>query len=187
MTNRIDDVTLGAAGATSVRTFLGGGHLVDLDDIERTLGTNYDRYSVVMSGPSDTVRTMMLTYDTREAIYERYTGEVDQDTGLLLASPSAEFLGIIDGGDPNDSALAVDGSEPAESVIILTVAGFGISLRRQNFDMRSVEVSEQRSGDKIFKHSDSAHHWKVRWGKGKGSQNDRGGKDSPPRRGAPNR
>lgn len=165
-------------GETISRTFLGGGHLVSIDDVVRSEGTAIRSHGVVLSGISDDVRDMVLGYDIRDALFEHYIGEVNEDTGLVLHKPSLEFVGLVSVPEPVDGPLDVGSAEPAVSTISLTVNSIGATLLSRNYDMRSIEASRSRSDDLFFEYADVAHRVSVWWGDDKRSQRDKkGGKD----------
>lgn len=174
MTVTVTDPDTGAAAS---RTFLGGGHLVSMGDLTRSEGAVVRSQTLVLSGASSSVLDMVFGYDCREAGFQWFIGEVDQDTGLLVDAPVCEFVGQVNTIDLSDGALAVNGGSGAESQIPVTLDSLAAMLLARNYDMRSLDVSKGRSGDLFFEHAGNAHHWRVWWGKDKKSENDRKGGD----------
>lgn len=174
-----DDMTIEIVdpdtGLTDERTFAGGGHIVGLEDIVRTEGAVIRSHNIVLSGASDTVRDMIYGFNCRGALYQRFQGEVDQDTGLLVDTPPCEFVGFINTIDGADGALPIDGSSPAESLVHVTVDSLAAALTARNFGMRSLENSKARSDDRFLEYGDSVHHWAPRWAKDKKSEKKRRG------------
>lgn len=157
------------------RAFLGGGHIVAIDPLVRSEGAVVRNHSLVLSGASDDVLDMVYGYNCRDALFQWYIGEVDQDTGLLVSPPVCEFVGFIDTIEQADGALAVDGQDPASTDITVSVVSLAAALLRTNQDMRSLEISQRRDGDEFFKRSSSAHHWFMRWGMKSRSERDKRG------------
>jgi hypothetical protein len=161
-------------GGSASRTFKGGGHLLGIDALVRSEGAVIRNHALVLSGASSDVLAMVYGYNCREAPFQWFVGELDQDTGLLVDMPSCEFVGSIETIDQNDGALELGSAEAASTDITVSVVSISADLRR-NFDMRSVEVSQRRSGDTFLQHGDSAHHWVQFWGKESKSEKDRKG------------
>lgn len=159
------------------RTFGGGGHIVRMGDLTRSEGAIIRTHSFVLSGTSTLVRDMVHGYNCREALFQWFIGELDQDTGLLIDEPPCEFVGFVNTIDLRDDPLSVDGNDAANSVFQVSVDSLGAALTDRNYDMRDDEVGQTRGGDRIFQYADSAHHWNVRWGKGKKREKDRGKDD----------
>lgn len=158
------------------RTFAGGGHIVKMGDLIRSEGAVIRTHSFTLSGASTLVQDMIHGYNCREALFQWFIGELDQDTGLLIDEPPCEFVGLVNTIDFSESALAVGNMDVSESLVNVSVDSLAAALTDRNYDMRDDEVGKQRDGDRFFKHADSAHHWNVRWGKGKKREKDKGGK-----------
>lgn len=175
-----DDMTVTVTdpdtGSPVSRTFAGGGHILKMGDLTRSEGAVIRSHSFTMSGASSLVLDMVHGYNNREALFQWFIGEVDQDTGLLIDEPPCEFVGIVNTNDVMDGALSVEGLQGAESSIQISVDSLAAVLTDRNYDMRTVDVSESRSGDKFFEYADSAHHWNVRWGKSKKREKSKDGK-----------
>jgi hypothetical protein len=67
----IDQVT----GDAELRSYFGGGHIVSLDPIIRSEGTQVRNFSLVLSGTSDQVQDMIQGFDCRGAVFEWRVGE----------------------------------------------------------------------------------------------------------------
>jgi hypothetical protein len=158
------------------RTFAGGGHIVKMGDLIRTEGAIIRTHSFTMSNASDLVRDLIHGYNCREALFQWFIGELDQDTGLLIDEPPCEFVGFVNTISLIDSAISVDGGEATDSMVNISVDSLAAALTDRNYDMRDFDVGKARSNDKFFQYSDSAHHWNVRWGKEK-KRAKHGGKD----------
>lgn len=169
-------------GGSVTRLFLGGGHLVSIDPVVRSEGAVVRSHNLVLSGASPTVQNMVHGYNCQDALFQRFVGEIDQDTGLLIDTPVCEFVGLVNTIDLNDGALPVDGTGPAETAITVTVDSLAAALLTRNYAMRSLEQSRLRDGDEIFKYADEAHHWSIRWGKESRSHADRRGSESDGKR-----
>jgi hypothetical protein len=162
---------------TDERTFAGGGHIVKMGDLTRSEGAIIRSHSFTMSGASTLVLDMVHGYNCREALFQWFIGELDQDTGLLIDEPPCEFVGFVNTNDLRDTALTTEGGDTAESTINISVDSFAAALTDRNYDMRDFEVGKARGGDRFFEYADSAHHWNIRWGKEKKREKDKKGKD----------
>lgn len=164
-------------GLADSRTFAGGGHIINMGDLTRSEGAIIRSHTFTMSRASTLVQDMVQGYDCREALFQWFIGELDQDTGLLIAEPQCELVGFVNTIDLTDGALTVDGDTAADSIYRVSVDSLAAALTDRNYDMRDDEVGKTRGGDRIFQYADSAHHWNVRWGKGKKRERDRNGKN----------
>ena len=168
-------VTDPETGDSDERTFAGGGHIVSLGELTRSERQIIRSHTLVLSGASDTVLDMVFGYNCRQAPFQWFIGETDEATGLLIAEPALEFDGFVNTMDVSDSALPINGGDGANSTLPVTVDSHGAALTARNFDMRVLDVSQQRSGDKFFRWVGNAHHWRRWWGKEKKSKRDRKG------------
>lgn len=164
------------SGDPDERTFAGGGHIVKMGDLVRSEGAIIRTHSFTMSGASTLVQDLVHGYNCREALFQWFVGELDQDTGLLIDEPPCEFVGFVNTIDLNEGALSPDGDGIADSVFQVAIDSLAAALTDRNYDMRDFDVGKARSGDKFFQYSDSAHHWNVRWGKEKKREKDKGGR-----------
>lgn len=169
-------------GAADERTFAGGGHIVKMGDLTRSEGPVIRTMSFTMSGASTLVQDLIHGYNCREALFQWFIGELDQDTGLLIDEPPCEFVGYVNTIDLLDAAISVDGDAVADSTVSISVDSLGAALTDRNYDMRDDEVGKTRGGDRIFQYADAAHHWNVRWGKEKKRQKGKGGKNGDKRK-----
>jgi hypothetical protein len=181
-----DDLTVTVTdpdtGTSASRTFLGNGPIVAMDPIVRSEGAKVRTMTWTLSGVMAEVLNMVNGYNCREAVAQYFVGEFDEDTGLLLYEPALEFIGSIDSIEFTSAGLDA-GGEYAECTYQVAVSSIGADLLRTNSDMRAVEVSARRSGDKIFKHSDDAATWVSPWGKESKSKRDREGGKNDDKRG----
>lgn len=164
------------SGDPDERTFAGGGHIVKMGDLIRTEGAIIRTHSFTMSGASTLVQDLVHGYNCREALFQWFTGELDQDTGLLIDEPPCEFVGFVNTISLVDSGVSVDGGDAVDSMVNISVDSLAAALTDRNYDMRDFDGGKARSGDKFFQYSDSAHHWNVRWGKEKKREKDKGGR-----------
>jgi hypothetical protein len=160
-------------GLADERTFAGGGHIVKMGDLIRSEGAIIRSHAFTMSGASTLVLDLINGYNCREALFQWFTGELDQDTGLLVDEPPCEFVGFVNTIDVHDNALSVDTGDPIDSLVNISVDSLAAALTDRNYDMRDYDVGLTRGGDKFFQYADSAHHWNVRWGKGKKRDKDK--------------
>jgi len=163
-------------GESVSRTFAGGGHLINMGDLTRSEGAVIRSHSFTMSGTSSLVKDMMYGYNAREALFQWFVGEVDQDTGLLIDEPPCEFVGFVNTIELKEGAVTVDGMDASDAYVHVSVDSLSAALTDRNYDMRDDEVGKTRSGDRFFQYADSAHHWNVRWGKDKKREKDRKGR-----------
>jgi hypothetical protein len=163
-------------GGSVSRTFAGGGHLINMGDLTRSEGAVIRSHSFTMSGTSSLVKDMMYGYNAREALFQWFIGEVDQDTGLLIDEPPCEFVGFVNTIELKEGALTVDGTDASDAYVSVSVDSLAAALTDRNFDMRDDEVGKTRGGDRFFQYADSAHHWNIRWGKDKKREKDRKGR-----------
>lgn len=168
--NMIVTVTNPDTGEADDHTFAGGGHIVGMGELVRSEGPVVRNHNFSMSGVSSTVLDMVHGYNCREALFFWFHGEVDKDTGRLIDAPVCEFVGFVNVIDVAEGAVGIDSDEPASSIIPISVVSLAAALTARNFDMRSLEVSLARGGDKFFQYNDSTHHWNVRWAKEKKSE-----------------
>lgn len=173
-------------GGLVSRTFAGSGHIIQMGDVVRSEGAVIRSHSFTLSGASTLVQDMMYGYNCREALFQWFIGELDQDSGLLIDEPQCEFVGFVNTMEPKESPLSVDSTDNAESYVTVSVDSLSAALTDRNYDMRSVDVSEVRGGDKIFSFAGAAHHWNIRWGKEKKREKNRkdDGGDGGKRKGA---
>lgn len=162
-------------GGSVSRTFAGGGHLINMGDLTRSEGAVIRSHSFTMSGTSSLVKDMMYGYNAREALFQWFIGEVDQDTGLLIDEPPCEFVGFVNTIELKEGAVTVDGIDASDAYVSISVDSLGAALTDRNYDMRDDEVGKTRGGDRFFQYADSAHHWNIRWGKDKKREKDRKG------------
>lgn len=165
-------------GATVLRDYFGGGHILALDPIVRSAGTGIRNTSLKLSGVSTQVLDMIQGYDCRDGAFEWHVGEAEQDTGKLVDTPVIEFEGFVDTVEHEDGAVDFGGGQ-AESAFTVSIAPHISTLLRTNPDVRSRAVGQERSGDEIFKYASAANTWNPVWGKG-GKQH--GGKNRRRRR-----
>lgn len=165
------------SGLPDERTFAGGGHIVKVGELTRTEGAFIRSHTVIMSGVSTLVQDMVYGYNCQEALFQWFVGELDQDTGLLIDEPPCEYVGFVNTIDLNEGALSPDGDGIADSVFQVAIDSLAAALTDRNFDMRDDEVGKTRGGDRFFKYVDAAHHWNIRWGKGKKRERDNKGKN----------
>lgn len=161
------------SGDPDERTFGGGGHIVKMGDLVRSEGAVIRSHSLVLSGASSLVLDMVNGYNCREALFQWFIGELDADTGLLLDEPPCEFVGFINTINESTAGTNDEGDSPSDSMITVSVDSLAAALTDKNYDMRDDEVGKMRDGDRFFKYSDSAHHWNIRWGKGKKREKDK--------------
>lgn len=173
--NMVVEITDPDTGLKDTRTFAGGGHIIEMGDLTRSEKEVVRSHNLILSGASDTVLDMVNGYNCREAAFQWFIGETDQDTGLLVDEPPIEFVGLVNTIDLSDGVLAVNGGDGVESKIPVTVDSIGAALTARNYDMRSLDVSKGRSDDRFFEYASNAHHWRVWWGKDKKSHRDRKG------------
>jgi len=172
-----------------LRSFWGGGHIVDYDPIVLSAGTGIRIQRFRMSAVSDIVLDMVNGYNCTNAEFEWHTGIVDADTGLLVDNVQPrEYAGFVDQISPSYTPIDPETGEPGEAVFEFEVASLFRALTATNPAVRSEEQGESRSGDKVFAYADAANTWQIYWGKNKSSHKQRNGggdgKDDKP--GKPN-
>lgn len=158
-----------------VRSFFGGKHVIGMDPLVRSMGTGHRSFDIKLSGVTTPVLDLLQGYNCREANFELHIGEVDINSGLLLDTPTCEYIGYVDVAKADDDALKVDQREAAESTFQLTVTSNIGRLKRTNPDVRTKAVGEERLGDEIFEFVEEVSVPTL-WGKeGKGGGDGKGG------------
>lgn len=159
------------SGASELRSYRGGGHILALDPIVRYEGVSIRNLTVTLSAVSDDVLDMLYGYDARDAHVEWHVGEIEEGTGLLVDTPVLEFEGLIDEANRTDEALVIwsEGTPTALAGFQLSLAPWHSVLQRANAAKRTLAVGQERNDDGIFRYADAAHRWNdITWGKGKG-------------------
>lgn len=162
-------------GTDDLRSYWGGGHIIDYDPIVLSAGTGIRIQRFRMSAVSDIVLDMVNGYNCTNAEFEWHVGIVEHDTGILVDTPTCEYIGFVDQISPSYAPIDPETGEPGEAVFEFEVASLFRALTATNPAVRSEEQGESRSGDKVFAYADAANTWQIYWGKNKSSHKQRNG------------
>lgn len=169
------DVINPTNGSTVTRSYLGGGHIVDIEEITYIEGNRASTIQIHLSYLSDEVRDMAFGHLCARQRVEIHEGLIDADTETLVDTPYCTFFGVIDAVDLDKQAADPDSDEPPEEVVVITVAGHMRDFERGNPELRSPQLCAERDGDAIGKYLREAGHWKIDWGRESRSHHDRHG------------
>lgn len=169
-------ITVTAAdGSTVSRSYLGGGHLVEVPELAEMPSLAIRTVEFVLSLASDTVLDLVQSADLRGAAIEWHLAFYDEDTRALIATPECEFVGFVNGANPDEPAIDLEAADAGEDLLRLDCVSHARELTRTSAKTRSFEAGLERSGDKIFKYAAAAHTWRIRWGAEKHSHKQQGG------------
>lgn len=159
------DVIDPATGTATSRTYLGGIHIDDIPDLVDSPEMTIRSVTIPLSMASADVAEMITTEDLRGAAVEWHKGFVSEDTNALISEPECEFLGFVNGISINEGGAEFGSDGIVSDTAGLECVSYNRELTRTNLKTRSYQAGLERSGDEIFKYANSAHRWKIRWGK----------------------
>lgn len=173
-----------STGSTVSRSYYGGGRIIEVPTLVAAASLEVKTMDWVLSGSSEVVQSMLEAVDLKNAAIQWHQGYVNPTTELFINTPFTVYQGFVNGVSGDQSAHEVDGESYPETHVTLTIASHTRQLTRSSSKTRSYAHGKERSGDKIFKYTGSAHHWKIPWGTGKKSHKDQsdnpGGKGDIP-------
>lgn len=158
-----------ASGSSVARSYLGGGHLVEVPELAELPSLAIRTIEIVLSMASDEVLDLVQSKDLRGAVVEWHLAFYDEDTRALIAEPDPEFVGFVNGANPDEPAVDLQSADSGEDLLRLECVSHARELTRTSAKTRSYEAGLERSGDKIFKYAAAAHTWNIRWGSEKRS------------------
>jgi hypothetical protein len=166
-------------GSDASRNYLGGPHVVDVEDITLTAGNQIVTTAVKLA-MTDEVVDMVENHVWSRGRAEIHEGLIDADTMLLVDKPGCVWLGIIDRIEPRREAQddEDDGDvEPgqAQEYYLVTIANHLREMDRGNSKLRSKSTGLERDDDEILSDLREAGKWKLRWGMEEKSEEERGG------------
>jgi hypothetical protein len=175
----IDPADLG----DDARDYLGGGHLIDVEDITYVAGNEIVTIEVRLSMLSEEVRDMVEAHQWSRARVEIHEGLIHADTMRLVDKPGCVWFGTIDRIAPIKAAQAddegSDGDEGAEELApahyLVTVANHLREMDRGNTELRSPQTVRERDGDEIGDDFREVGKWVLPWGEETKNEEGRGG------------
>lgn len=152
-------------GSTVSRNFIGGGSLPEsgVPAIVDAIGLEARAVTFDLNQLHGSTLAMLRANNIRVGGIELHRGLYDPDTWSLVADPLPRFLGRVDGARIVTPAVGGEGSMP------ITAVADTIDLTRTSPALKSDESQRQRSGDRFFRHSDTAGAVEVWWGLARGS------------------
>lgn len=146
-------------GATDTRTFEGAGGLIQISDIQKTLGLTVNTVQIVMSQIDTLAETIIRGLDPKYANVEVYRGWLNPVSYLLVAPALIQFRGFI------DAAPIITPAEGGEGSITLTCASYTQEFTRSNSSKRSDADQKLRApNDKGLEHVAVVGEWEINWG-----------------------
>lgn len=157
-------------GSDSVRDYLGGGHVLDIEDITYVEGNQIVTTEIRLSALSEDVIDMVTNHNCARQRVEIHEGLINADSMQLVDKPGCVWFGVIDGIKPVKEAMA---GETANKEYLVTVANHLREMDRGNTALRSKQVVAQRDGDGIGKYLREVGFWRLRHGMENKSEHDR--------------
>lgn len=147
------------SGATITRQWEGAGGLIEVQDVQMSLGLQVNTVQIVMSQIDTQAEEIVRGLDARRGRVEVYRGWLDPVSMLLVAPAICHFVGFV------DAAPIVTPAEGGEGSITLTCASYTQELTRSNSAKRSDADQRLRDpGDAFFQHVATVGDWEINWG-----------------------
>lgn len=143
--------------AGQARAYFGAGAVLQVPDIQATVGLEVRRYSIGLSAVSPEVEMLIRGYDPKFAPVEIHRAEFD-DNGNLLAEPERIFKGMVDGTPIITPAIG------GEATATLDVVSNAVMLTRWAGVTKSDQVQRKRQDDRFRKYGSIAAKVPVVWG-----------------------
>lgn len=150
--------------AGQVRAYFGAGAVLQVPDIQATVGLEVRRYSIGLSAISPEVEMLIRGYDPKFAPVEIHRAEFDDD-GNLLAEPERIFKGLVDGTPIITPAIG------GEATATLDVVSNAVMLTRWAGVTKSDQVQRKRQDDRFRKYGSIAAKVPIVWGGEKATPN----------------
>lgn len=152
-------------GTDSVRTYIGGKHVLKVPPIKDTQGLTVDIHEIELSFISTQIKDMVFDHYMADGYFEWHQGQADRrNGGLLVARPVCEMFGVIHDVRERHSGRDKKTAHRS-SAFVVTVSGRHAEFEDANNVFRSYEEGLKRGGDKIFEFTESVADWPVGWGK----------------------
>lgn len=142
---------------TVARPYYGAGAVLDVPDIEATVGLEVRTYDVALSPISPEVEQLLRGYDPRQRRCEIHRAEFDR-SGNLLAEPERIFKGTVDG---TPIITAKIGGPTTATLRVMSNAHM---LTRYPGVTKSDAVQRRRSGDRFRIYGSLANVPDIHWG-----------------------
>lgn len=155
-------VISGETGLPVTRTYHAGASLLRVDPITRTPELEVRTLRVGLSQVSEAVQLAVRGYDIRNAPIEVHEGFLDHDTHKLIAEPTIDFVGSVNGTPITTPPAGEDGN------ITLNCVSHSRMLTRTNPAKKSHETQRRRSDDQFRKYNTVANQWQYWWGEREG-------------------
>lgn len=160
--NGVGDVSVSVVsaidGATESRTYIGGGSLIKVPALPLRIGLEARTIEVTLSQIHTSVRDMVYGNNIRHAVTEIHRGYFDTETGQIVSTPYARWLGKINGAPEEIPAAGGEGS------IKLRIASNTRDLTLTNPAKKSDESQRLRSDDRFRRFTGVAGRVGVWWG-----------------------
>lgn len=154
------DFTIGGV----VRPYYGAGNVLQVPDIEASIGIEVRTYQIGLSAISPEVEMLIRGYDPKFAPVEIHRAEFD-DAGNLLGEPERIFKGTVDGTPIITPAIG------GEAVATLDVVSNARMLTRHPGVTKSDQVQRARAGDRFRRWGSIAAEVPIVWGGKKAKAN----------------
>lgn len=151
----------GRTGSTVSRQFYGVAFALNVGRIPLVADITVRDIEIEIPYLDATVADMVRTNDVRSAPMQLYRLYLDPDTRVALASARARFVGYVD-------TLPIETpAEGSEGSIKLVCVSTTRELTRKNFDVRSHESQQARSGgdDDFYKYTAVINERDLFWGR----------------------
>ncbi|RUW55619.1 hypothetical protein EOA32_00960 [Mesorhizobium sp. M1A.F.Ca.ET.072.01.1.1] len=158
------EVISGQTRLPVVRTYVGLGSLIDVDDIALVSDLSIQTVRIKLSQTNASVNNMIRGYDARNAKVEIHYGLLDLDTRKLVARPLPHFVGIVNKAPVTRPKTGSSGGVALECVSRTR------ELTIINPAKKSDETQKLRSGDRLRQYSGVAGSWSIYWGEKKQDQ-----------------
>lgn len=168
-----------ADGSDVSRAYMGGPHVVEVEDMTYVAG-NAIVTTAVKLAMTDEVVDMVQNHVWVRARVEIHEGLIDADMMQLVDKPGCVWLGIIDRIELRREAQDDDGGgdvegEQADEYYLITIANHLREMERGNTKLRSKATGMERDGDEILSDLREAGTWKMPWGMDDKSEEERSG------------
>ncbi len=155
------NVISGQTGNPEIRTYVGAGSLLEIDDIALVSDLTIQTLRVKLTQTNAAVNNAIRGYDSRNAKIEVHYGLFDKATRLLVDLPYPHFVGEVNKAPITRAKVGTSGGVIAECVSRVR------ELTRINPAKKSDETQKLRSGDRFRRYSGVADQWAIWWGEEK--------------------
>lgn len=157
-------------GTDSARDYLGGGHVLDVEDITYVEGNQIVTTEIRLSALSDEVVDMVTNHNCARQRVEIHEGLIHADSMQLVDKPGCIWFGVIDGIRPAKEGMT---GKTASSEYLVTVANHLREMDRGNSALRSKPQVALRGGDEMGRYFREVGFWRLRHGMENKSEHER--------------